>query len=139
MSNFRLDDFNFVDAPFVAIAIPEAVRAGSRRTGQTFARLLPGHALGAARGTACDAEIYRRDATKKSRRNKSCLEKYSLACRPIRLNFSGLGFFPNARRPSVLWAGVDAGPELGALAATIENALIPAEISRGNTANSLHT
>jgi 2'-5' RNA ligase len=44
---------------------------------------------------------------------------------PIPLNFGGLGFFPNARRPSVLWAGVEAGPELGALAAAIEGALGP--------------
>lgn len=44
---------------------------------------------------------------------------------PIPLGFGGLGFFPNARRPSVLWAGVEAGPELGALAAAIELAVGP--------------
>jgi 2'-5' RNA ligase len=45
---------------------------------------------------------------------------------PISLKFGGVGFFPNARRPTVFWAGVEAGPELGTLAAAIENALIPA-------------
>jgi RNA 2',3'-cyclic 3'-phosphodiesterase len=44
---------------------------------------------------------------------------------PIALKFGGVGFFPNARRPSALWAGVEAGPELGALATEIEGALGP--------------
>jgi 2'-5' RNA ligase len=47
---------------------------------------------------------------------------------PIAIVFSGLGFFPNARRPHVLWAGVEAGPELASLAAAVENALRPAGI-----------
>jgi 2'-5' RNA ligase len=49
---------------------------------------------------------------------------------PIAMNFSGLGFFPNARRPRVLWAGVEAGPDLAALANAVENALSPAGISQ---------
>jgi 2'-5' RNA ligase len=47
---------------------------------------------------------------------------------PIVLNFRGLDFFPNARRPRVLWAGVEAGPDLGALASAVEKALSPAGI-----------
>jgi RNA 2',3'-cyclic 3'-phosphodiesterase len=47
------------------------------------------------------------------------------ACDPIPVNFRGLGFFPNDRRPRVLWAGIEAGPELAALAAKIETALDP--------------
>lgn len=44
---------------------------------------------------------------------------------PILLRFAGLGFFPNARRPRVFWAGVDAGSELSALAGAIEAKLEP--------------
>src|ERR1700691_5832686 len=36
---------------------------------------------------------------------------------PIAMHFRGLGFFPNERRPRVLWAGIEAGSELAALAA----------------------
>lgn len=43
--------------------------------------------------------------------------------REIELNFRGLGFFPNAKRPSVLWAGIDASPNLQSLAGDIESAL----------------
>jgi RNA 2',3'-cyclic 3'-phosphodiesterase len=44
---------------------------------------------------------------------------------PILLRFAGLGFFPNARRPSVFWAGVEAGPQLAKLAGAIEAKLEP--------------
>jgi len=44
---------------------------------------------------------------------------------PIAMNFGGLGFFPNARRPRVLWAGVEAGSDLAALAAAVDAALNP--------------
>jgi RNA 2',3'-cyclic 3'-phosphodiesterase len=55
--------------------------------------------------------------------------KTALAGVPSRPSFSikfrGLGFFPNERRPRVLWAGVEASSELAALAAAVEPALDP--------------
>ena len=42
---------------------------------------------------------------------------------PVRIDFRGLGWFPNARRPRVFWAGVDAEPELAKLAHDIDAAL----------------
>ena len=44
---------------------------------------------------------------------------------PIKLRFASLGFFPNARRPRVFWAGVEAEPQLGELAGAIEAKLEP--------------
>lgn len=44
---------------------------------------------------------------------------------PVRLNFRGLGFFPNPRRPRVLWVGVEASENLAPLAVEIEAALEP--------------
>jgi RNA 2',3'-cyclic 3'-phosphodiesterase len=58
--------------------------------------------------------------------------------KPIALTFRGLGFFPNERRPRVLWAGIDAGPELAALAASVEAALIPTGVPREDRAFSPH-
>jgi RNA 2',3'-cyclic 3'-phosphodiesterase len=53
--------------------------------------------------------------------------KTALAAIPSRpsipMNFRGLGFFPNERRPRVLWAGIEAGTELAGLAASVEAAL----------------
>jgi len=41
----------------------------------------------------------------------------------LTLRFRGVGFFPNERRPAVVWAGVQAPPGLAALAARIDEAL----------------
>ena len=57
---------------------------------------------------------------------------------PISLNFRGLGFFPDERRPRVLWAGVKSGSDLAALAAAVETALGPLDIPREERAFSPH-
>jgi 2'-5' RNA ligase len=57
---------------------------------------------------------------------------------PIVMHFDGLGFFPNSRRPRVLWAGVKARPELAALASGVESALVPLGIPRDDRAFSPH-
>jgi len=49
---------------------------------------------------------------------------------PFTLNFRGLGFFPNERRPRVLWAGMEANSELSEIAAALETALEPLGIAR---------
>ena len=43
--------------------------------------------------------------------------------RALTLRFRGLGFFPNERRPRVLWAGIEATEDLPALAKSVEAAL----------------
>jgi 2'-5' RNA ligase len=43
--------------------------------------------------------------------------------KPIPIRVHGLGFFPNPKSPRVLWAGVDAPPELTALAADTDAAM----------------
>lgn len=57
---------------------------------------------------------------------------------PIAIHFRGLGFFPNAKRPRVFWAGVEAGPDLAAIAATVDEALRPLGIAREDRAFSPH-
>jgi 2'-5' RNA ligase len=57
---------------------------------------------------------------------------------PIELKFRNVGFFPNERRPHVFWAGIDAGPELGALAAAVETSLEPLGIAKEQRAFSPH-
>lgn len=49
---------------------------------------------------------------------------------PVEMQFRGTGFFPDARRPRVFWAGIEAGPQLAALAAAVEAALEPLGIPR---------
>jgi 2'-5' RNA ligase len=44
--------------------------------------------------------------------------------RPIEATAVGLGAFPTAQKPSVLWVGVDAGPALAALQRDVEAAMV---------------
>lgn len=49
----------------------------------------------------------------------------------VKLEFHDVGFFPNQRRPSVAWVGIHASPNLAALAAKINEVLVPLGVSRG--------
>ena len=44
---------------------------------------------------------------------------------PIPMHIRKLGYFPNPHSPRVVWAGVEAGPDLAALAAETDRALEP--------------
>ena len=57
---------------------------------------------------------------------------------PVAMQFRGTGFFPNARRPRVLWAGIESGPELAALAEAVESTLAAIGIAREERAYSPH-
>jgi 2'-5' RNA ligase len=48
----------------------------------------------------------------------------------IALKLRGVGFFPNERQPRVLWAGIEADAQLGALAAAVETSLEPLGIPK---------
>ena len=49
---------------------------------------------------------------------------------PIEIRFSGLGFFPNERRPRVVWCGIKASLNLARIAAEIDRVLEPLGIPR---------
>jgi 2'-5' RNA ligase len=44
---------------------------------------------------------------------------------PVEMQFRGVGFFPDARSPRVVWCGIDSSPNLVPLAADISLALEP--------------
>jgi 2'-5' RNA ligase len=48
---------------------------------------------------------------------------------PAELTVDGVGRFPPSQTAHVLWAGLRAGPELGALASMIEQSLVPLGIA----------
>ena len=49
---------------------------------------------------------------------------------PVEMRVRGMGFFPDERRPHVLWAGIEASANLAPLAAAIERTLEPLGIPR---------
>ena len=118
---------------FVALDLPADVR---RALGDLIAKLKPlsrGRPVGAAGRHARYAEIYRarncRPATWKS--STRCARRWRPFVRtsPWKCSFRGVGFFPNASRPRVIWCGVQASNNLAPLAADIETALEPLGIS----------
>jgi len=48
-----------------------------------------------------------------------------LAFAPFALTISGVGAFPSWQHPRVVWAGLDGGPQLGALQAALTAGLVP--------------
>lgn len=109
---------------FVALEIPDDVRAS---LAALVAKLRP--ACRSARwarleGLHVTLKFIGEVAAEKLEAIKSALA--SLPPRePFALKFRGLGFFPSALRPRVLWAGIEAPPALGELAAEIEKSFVP--------------
>jgi RNA 2',3'-cyclic 3'-phosphodiesterase len=56
----------------------------------------------------------------------------------VEMHFRGLGFFPNERRPRVLWCGIEASPNLVEIAASVEGALEPLGFARESRAFVAH-
>jgi 2'-5' RNA ligase len=57
---------------------------------------------------------------------------------PIKIAFRGVGFFPNERRPRVLWGGVKSSDDLTALATAVEVVLEPLGFPREQRTFSPH-
>jgi 2'-5' RNA ligase len=48
----------------------------------------------------------------------------------VRLEFRGIGFFPNARRPNIAWVGIESSPNFVELASDVNRVLLPLAIPR---------
>jgi RNA 2',3'-cyclic 3'-phosphodiesterase len=57
---------------------------------------------------------------------------------PVTLEFRGLGFFPDEKRPRVFWAGMTASPNLKPLAAEIDRAVHSCGFAREERAFTPH-
>jgi 2'-5' RNA ligase len=57
---------------------------------------------------------------------------------PVELRYCGIGFFPNSRRPRVIWCGVEASANLAQIAGDIETAIEPLGIPREERAFAPH-
>ncbi len=122
---------------FVAMDIPEDVRSA---IGALVARLRP--ACRNARWVRIEGLHVTLKFIGETPDEKTEAIKSALASIPPRahipITFRGLGFFPDERRPHVLWAGIKAGAELAALAGAVETALGPLGISRDEREFSPH-
>jgi len=62
----------------------------------------------------------------------------SVAASTTEIHFRGYGFFPTVKSARVFWVGMDAGPQLAALAATIDDATAALGIPKEDRAFSPH-
>jgi 2'-5' RNA ligase len=122
---------------FVAMDIPEDVRSA---ISALVAKLRPNHRNARwvrIEGLHVTLKFIGEASSEKSAEIKAALAVVPSRA-PIPMNFRGLGFFPNDRRPRVLWAGIAAGPELAALAAAVDTALTSLGIPREERTFSPH-
>src|SRR5436190_15946449 len=105
---------------FVAIDIDESIRA-------RIATFLEGVA-----GLAPDARWVRPESLhvtlkfigEKSEAEVEAIKKALAEVKggTVEISLRGYGFFPTARSPRVFWIGIEAGPQLGSLAAAVDDA-----------------
>ncbi len=62
----------------------------------------------------------------------------SIRAVPFALRFRGVGFFPTTKAARVFWVGIEADPDLGQLASTIEDVLAKIGIAKEQRAFSPH-
>jgi 2'-5' RNA ligase len=122
---------------FVALDIPEEVRAA---LGVFVARLRPvtrTFRWARIEGVHLTLKFIGEVQLEKVEAIKASLAQIRFP-HPMEMKFRSVGFFPNERRPSVFWAGVETGAELGALASAVEASLEPLGIAKERRAFSPH-
>jgi 2'-5' RNA ligase len=62
----------------------------------------------------------------------------TIASSPLEIHFRGYGFFPTAKSPRVFWIGLEAGPQLAALAKAIDEKMASLGIPNEDRAFSPH-
>jgi RNA 2',3'-cyclic 3'-phosphodiesterase len=122
---------------FVAMDIPEEVRSAMGALASKLRVACPNARWTRIEGLHVTLKFIGETSAEKTEMIKTALAAIPSRA-PITSNFRGLGFFPNERRPRVLWAGIEAGSDLTALAAAVETSLQPLGIAPEERAFSPH-
>jgi 2'-5' RNA ligase len=113
---------------FVALDVPESVRASLAELTSRLARVCPSARWVRFEGVHITLKFIGEVPPEKLEQIRHALDELP-NFGPITVRFAGLGFFPGARRPRVFWAGVEADPKLAELTAAIEMKLSPLGIA----------
>jgi 2'-5' RNA ligase len=114
---------------FVAMDIPEEVRSAIGALASKLRIACPNARWTRIEGLHVTLKFIGETPAEKTESIKTALAAIS-SRPPISINFRGLGFFPNERRPRVLWAGIEANSNLAEFAAAVEAVLEPLGIPR---------
>jgi RNA 2',3'-cyclic 3'-phosphodiesterase len=107
---------------FIAIDLPEDVHAALEREQQTFRRLAPEARWTRPEGIHLTLKFLGEVAEERVKAVSDALADLG-AFEKFPVEVRGFGFFPNARRPRVFWAGIESPPALGELAGRVEAAM----------------
>jgi 2'-5' RNA ligase len=120
-------DTNEVYRLFIAVVLPEEVKAGIGQAQDELRRAVASAKIGWTRPDQFHVTLkFLGDV--ETQRVAALAEAVRGACRgcgPMRLKAAGLGCFPNPRSPRVVWAGVqDEGERLAGLQRAVETASV---------------
>jgi 2'-5' RNA ligase len=108
---------------FVALDIPEEVRVALREFVTPLRQACPAARWTRSEGQHVTLKFLGNVGEERLELIRSVLAPVRSA-QPVTLHFRGADFFPDARRPRVFWAGVEASENLAPLAADVEGALV---------------
>ncbi|MCL6565567.1 MAG: RNA 2',3'-cyclic phosphodiesterase [Acidobacteriia bacterium] len=114
---------------FVAVDVGEAVRERLGALIRELAPLCPGARWVRPEGMHVTLKFIGEVTAEKTERIRAALATIAWPG-PIEMVIRNTGFFPNAKHPRVLWAGIEAPPALAALAAAVEARLEPLGVPR---------
>lgn len=106
---------------FIAIEIPEQIRAAYAAMLKEFHHIAPHAKWVRAENLHVTLKFLRETPLEKLQALQEALAAIK-SPEPVRLEFRGLGFFPNEKRPRVFWAGMETSANLKVLAADIDQA-----------------
>jgi 2'-5' RNA ligase len=114
---------------FVALDIPEAVRAALLQCTAQLSKPSQGARWVNLAGAHVTLKFIGEVSAERGEAIRLALTEVQ-GLPPVDLHFAGLGFFPNAQRPRVLWAGIEGGPALTKLATAVDERVAAMGMSR---------
>jgi 2'-5' RNA ligase len=122
---------------FVAIDIPEEIRARIQELMESLRRAPADVRWSRPEGLHITLKFLGEIPVDQVDRVKLSLQSLQSA-ESVAITITGAGFFPSERAPRVLWLGIEAGPELGKLAASVERSLLPLGVPKEDRPFSPH-
>ncbi len=122
---------------FIAIELPEELRNRLAHEQTRFRAVAPDARWTRPDGIHLTLKFLGEISDEQVAQVKEALEEIR-SFEPFTVRAKGFGFFPDARRPRVFWAGLDAAPELAQLAARVDSAMATLGFAPENRAFSPH-
>lgn len=109
---------------FIAIELSESIREALSREQARFRALCPDARWTRPEGIHLTLKFLGEISDKRVTQVRQALQHME-PIEKFTVRVQDFGFFPDARRPRVFWAGLDAPPELARLAMLVESAMSP--------------